>query len=50
MEDRGVSVEFAVTWSLIAFGSMYACYRLGWREGRRVEREMQSRADEFWDE
>jgi hypothetical protein len=45
-----MSATFAITWTLIAIGSMVACYRIGWREGVRDEREKQSRRDEFWDE
>jgi hypothetical protein len=36
-----VSASFALALTLISFGSMYACYQVGWREGRRVERQKQ---------
>jgi hypothetical protein len=45
----------AVLLSSIAFGSMWACYCIGWRDGRMTERrrhERLSRPEEFrrdWD-
>jgi hypothetical protein len=43
-----MSVEFALIWTLIAFGSMYACYKTGIREerarwSRRIERHLKRR-------
>jgi hypothetical protein len=36
-----VSASFALALTLVTFGSMVACYQVGWREGRRVERQKQ---------
>lgn len=52
-----MSAEFAVCLAILAFGSNYACYRLGqwnilgrYEEYARRRRERESRREEFDDE
>jgi hypothetical protein len=34
MEDRPMSAEFAIALAVIAFGSMWACWKLGFEAGQ----------------
>lgn len=47
VEGWRMSAGFAIALALVTFGSMYACYQVGWREGRRVERQKQEGFIEF---
>jgi hypothetical protein len=44
-----MSAEFAIVLTVLCIGSMVACYRLGWREGIRQEKEREARWREFED-